>query len=266
MAWVKIDDGFADHPKIAAAGPLGMALQVAALCYCNRFLTDGFIPQSVALRLIQFEGLAEPEEVIQRLITAGVWDEAEGGYLIHDYLEYQPSREEIETLRNKRKEAGRIGGLAKSKQKASKMLSKSSSKKEAKLCPVPVPDPVPIPEPGEEDPPQTPPVDSDIVSALEDGLQCNVTPAQLDELDDATNGLDKPLILHAIEITAQQRDNKKLTGSAFRYMLKILQNWRQNEIYTLDDLRQREAENRARGHPKKRESATDRILREAGIL
>src|SRR5262245_30525484 len=48
MAWVRIDDGFVDHPKIAAVGAIGAWLQLQALCYANRNLTDGFIPYGVA--------------------------------------------------------------------------------------------------------------------------------------------------------------------------------------------------------------------------
>ena len=33
MPWVRIDDGYADHPKIAAVGPLGQALWFAGLAF-----------------------------------------------------------------------------------------------------------------------------------------------------------------------------------------------------------------------------------------
>jgi hypothetical protein len=36
MGWVKIDDMFARHPKAMRAGPLGIALHVAGLCYCSQ--------------------------------------------------------------------------------------------------------------------------------------------------------------------------------------------------------------------------------------
>src|SRR6266540_5902380 len=57
MPWVRIDEEFARHPKVVAAGPLGMAMQVAALCYCNQYLTDGFIPRTVVAGLLDFAGL-----------------------------------------------------------------------------------------------------------------------------------------------------------------------------------------------------------------
>jgi hypothetical protein len=127
MAWVKIDDSFTDHPKVVSAGPLGMALQVAALCYCNRYLTDGFIPEAVAHRLVYFESLAEPAEVIARLIEVGIWTKADGGYQIHDYLEYQPSKVEVEAIREQRRKAGKKGGEAKGEAKSKHSAKQTES-------------------------------------------------------------------------------------------------------------------------------------------
>src|SRR3990167_2964612 len=52
MAWVRLDEEFPDHPKIVSAGPLAAWLYVAGLCYCNRLLTNGFIPEDQISRLI----------------------------------------------------------------------------------------------------------------------------------------------------------------------------------------------------------------------
>jgi hypothetical protein len=112
VAWVRIDDKFSEHPKVAKVGPLGVAMQMAALCYANRNLTDGFIPKSEVPLLVNFDGIAlsssqaaspdcdEPvavtwQYVVGVLVKAGLWEEAEGGYMIHDYLDYQPSRESV---------------------------------------------------------------------------------------------------------------------------------------------------------------------------
>src|SRR5262245_34662037 len=48
MAALTLDDGFADHPKIAQVGAFGAWLQVQALCYAHRNSTGGFLPQDVA--------------------------------------------------------------------------------------------------------------------------------------------------------------------------------------------------------------------------
>lgn len=119
MAWVRIDEEFADHPKVMAAGPLGMAMQVAALCYANRYLTDGFIPHAAASKLLNLDGLgmriwsgeisgggenASWQLIIEDLVAAGMWVETEGGWRIHDYEDYQPSRADVEADRDAARE------------------------------------------------------------------------------------------------------------------------------------------------------------------
>lgn len=118
MPWVRIDDHFNEHPKHARVGPLAWGVWLAGLAYCNRNLTDGFIPRSVAMTLACFEvvdsegrvwklartsGMVGEDVdmgwVIQLLVDAGLWEEVPGGYRVHDYHDYQPSREEVEAER-----------------------------------------------------------------------------------------------------------------------------------------------------------------------
>lgn len=161
MVWVRIDDRMPDNPKVAAAGPLALAMQVAGLCYSNRELTDGFIPRAIARRLLDWSAEDESgtrwrisrvsgmsgddvdaEWVIGLLVDAGMWHETAGGYRIHDYEEYQPSKQDVLDLSAKRSAAGRRGGLAKAKASAKQAPSKSQSKTEAKTYPEP--EPVPL--------------------------------------------------------------------------------------------------------------------------
>jgi hypothetical protein len=122
MTWVRIQDEMPEHPKLAKVGPLGLALYVAGLCYCNRHLTDGFIPRARAETLLSWKFYGEPEErngvtqermyeidvscgmhgedvtnefVFGLLCNAGLWDEVAGGYSVHDYLAHQTSRQEV---------------------------------------------------------------------------------------------------------------------------------------------------------------------------
>lgn len=124
MAWVKIDDHFDEHPKMANIGLVGMGLWLAGLAYCNRNLTDGFIPWNVARRLGSLDvvedngnvwtlgrtsGMAGDDLtndwIIGLLIDAGLWEEERTdagritGYRIHDFDDYQPSKEEVERER-----------------------------------------------------------------------------------------------------------------------------------------------------------------------
>jgi hypothetical protein len=164
MPWVRIDEEFPHHPKVVKAGPLGMAMQVAALCYCNRYLTDGFVPRSVAATLLDFTGLgmrmwmgeltgggedATWQLVVQDLEDAGLWERVEGGWRIHDYHDYQPSRDHILRLRETRKEVGRKGGLAKGKQVAKQPPSNDEATAEAKDEAKSYPGPVPVPPVGD---------------------------------------------------------------------------------------------------------------------
>jgi hypothetical protein len=92
MPWVKVDDAFADHPKVVQAGPLAAWLYVAGLCYCGRLLTDGFIPRGQVRKLADVPGALK---LAARLVEVGLWEEYPDGYRVHDYLDYNPSREQV---------------------------------------------------------------------------------------------------------------------------------------------------------------------------
>ena len=92
MPWVRLDESFADHPKVERVGPLAAWLHVTALCYSARHLTDGRIPKAKAVRLAD---IPDPAEHVAALLSEGMWVEEPDHYVIHDYLDYQPSRESV---------------------------------------------------------------------------------------------------------------------------------------------------------------------------
>lgn len=110
MGWVRLDDDFPHHPKALAAGAEGIALFVAGLCYCSKHETDGRIPKNAIPLLIN--GLRRPKAVAEKLVTVGFWDDEPGCFVIKNYLEYQRSKAEIESLREAKRAAGRRGGIA----------------------------------------------------------------------------------------------------------------------------------------------------------
>jgi hypothetical protein len=145
MTWARLEDTFAEHPKIAGLSDSAFRLHVTAICYAARFNTDGELSPS-AVRVIRGQA-----RQIGQLVDAGVWDDAGGGtYVIHDFLEYNPSREETEGRRATRAEAGRMGGLRSGEARRSKSeanneanaLAKTKQMLRSKTNPVPTrPDP-----------------------------------------------------------------------------------------------------------------------------
>lgn len=92
MTWIKLEDSFVDHPKVADAGHLAGWLYVCGLCYCSRHLTDGRIPKTVVPRLTD---LAKPMVVARRLVEVGLWLDRGDCYEVHDYDDYQRSAEQV---------------------------------------------------------------------------------------------------------------------------------------------------------------------------
>ena len=102
MTWTRLDDGFSDHPKVMKVTPLAELLQVRALQYANRYLTDGHIGRaalpSLARGMAAYRErgrLVTAEALAEQLVAAGIWDRAMDGYQVHDFLVYQNSREKV---------------------------------------------------------------------------------------------------------------------------------------------------------------------------
>lgn len=110
MGWAKFDDRWATHPKLLAAGLEGKGLDASAICWSAGQETDGFVPDS-ALPILA-AGHRSPRRVADRLVAAGRWtrDDERGGYVIHDYLDYNPTRAEREAEREGKRRAGQAGG------------------------------------------------------------------------------------------------------------------------------------------------------------
>jgi hypothetical protein len=142
-------------------------MQVAALCYCNCHLTDGFLQYAVVQKLLCFEfsppgdttlltiGVASGmsgEDVDWKmvagwLVDAGIWEKVEGGFYIHDYPEYQPLKAEVLLERSKAQE--RMSKLRSPEVRQNKTRTNGEHSQKFN-DPVPVPNPVPLPEIKEE--------------------------------------------------------------------------------------------------------------------
>lgn len=122
MPWVRFDDQFASHRKVTRLSDAAFRLHVSAVFWCARNLTDGAVPEvdveNVCARV------RSPQKFVTELVRQGLWHETgavcdspdcpahpdnagsnavtangETGWLIHDYLEYQPSKARVERER-----------------------------------------------------------------------------------------------------------------------------------------------------------------------
>lgn len=89
MPWFKIDDGFWSHPKVLELSDAAIALWVRAGSYCAGHLTDGEVKLST-LRV-----LGADRDAATELVLAGLWDIVEERWYFHDWVDYQPTREQV---------------------------------------------------------------------------------------------------------------------------------------------------------------------------
>lgn len=106
--YIRVHDGMPDHPKIAGLSDKAFRLLIELWAYSSRHLTDGRIPSVIAKK----RGAKARDE----LSATGLLSEHETGHECHDYLEHQRSKEHIEAIKEKRREAGRKGGRPKANQ------------------------------------------------------------------------------------------------------------------------------------------------------
>jgi general stress protein YciG len=120
MTWFKVDDKFHSHNKtrkVLAEAPIALALWVVAGSWSSDNLTDGFVPDHQLPWLIPVGS----EDMARQLVAARFWKRVRGGYQFHEWssdsdgTKRNPTRDEVETDRRRKAEAGRKGGLARSK-------------------------------------------------------------------------------------------------------------------------------------------------------
>lgn len=88
MAWFKVDDDFFGHPKVVAAGNSAVGLFIRCGSWSSKHLTEGQIPFVIARSF-------GTQNQIDALLRVGLWNQKDDGYLIPDFLEYNPSRQQV---------------------------------------------------------------------------------------------------------------------------------------------------------------------------
>jgi hypothetical protein len=105
--WAKLDDQFPEHPRIVGLSDKAFRLHVAAICLSARKLTDGHIGTTDA-RILEAITRTRAKHA-DELVEAGVWQVNGAGWVIRDYLDYNPPAEQVKERRRRDVERKRNG-------------------------------------------------------------------------------------------------------------------------------------------------------------
>lgn len=99
MPWGRLDDQANGNAKLLALTDAAWRMWGCGLIYCQANLTDGFIPkhaiESFGVRARNKGAVAN--ELCQALVPgkAPLWHVTDGGYTVHDYLQWNDSRDDV---------------------------------------------------------------------------------------------------------------------------------------------------------------------------
>lgn len=93
MAWFKVDDALAFNMKAVSAGNTALGLWVRAGSWSCQQLTDGFVPEAMV------PALSGSQNDADALVDAGLWHPVAGGFVFHDWDEYQEPSEKVKERR-----------------------------------------------------------------------------------------------------------------------------------------------------------------------
>lgn len=116
MTWFKVDDRAAFNAKVLRAGNEAFGAWTRAGSWTSAEGKDGFIPDETA-------ELIAKKRVWERAVSAGLMSRVDGGWQIQNYLEYNPSAEQVASKREARAQAGSKGGKRSVEAKAQAIAS-----------------------------------------------------------------------------------------------------------------------------------------------
>lgn len=122
VAWLRLDDAMGEHRKtrrlFRKRGLDAFGLHAAALLHSARYLTDGFVDEEFVDETLDAANVRGKgrQAIIAALLECGQWEPGDAGWWIHDYLDHNPSKAEVEAKREaereKKSKAGRKGAEA----------------------------------------------------------------------------------------------------------------------------------------------------------
>lgn len=85
MTWLKLDDRVTEHRKIRRLSDAAFRLHLTALCACAKDETDGLVTDA---DIADMEHGPRLRKHVPALVDSGLWQPVPGGWIIHDFLDY----------------------------------------------------------------------------------------------------------------------------------------------------------------------------------
>jgi hypothetical protein len=106
MPWLRLDDGMGEHRKVRRSmksSRAAVALHTFGLLHCAKYLTDGFVEEEYVRDVCDDArmGARERTTALRVLEENDLWGRVDGGWQIHDFLDYNPSRDDVESHRKR---------------------------------------------------------------------------------------------------------------------------------------------------------------------
>jgi hypothetical protein len=91
--WARLDVGYLSHPKLVTLPPKVVLLHIASILWTAEHLTDGYVPDRALISLSSRVDLTPNRRrwAARSLVEAGLWDECDGGWTVHDFTEHNRS-------------------------------------------------------------------------------------------------------------------------------------------------------------------------------
>lgn len=107
MPWARLDDTLHGHPKARRAWRCrpALGLYLLSLSYTSAYATEGRVPEDFVEDQLPDPG--ERSTVVAALVDAGLWEVKSPGWLIHDFLDYNPSNSDVAARRKADRERKR---------------------------------------------------------------------------------------------------------------------------------------------------------------
>jgi len=103
--WLRIDDGFFDHPKVRQLSDHAFRVYIGMLCYSAQYLADGELSASSARAMVgRSAALMELVSVGLATCSDGSDGREAGAVTLHDFLVYNPPKQEVEEKRRQARE------------------------------------------------------------------------------------------------------------------------------------------------------------------